>query len=91
MATIAAFAMRVEASALPNATLQVHGGTIEVEFADCNFDLPRKALLDRVAQAASAVSTYYGRFPAPHYRMLIVPFEGRRGVLAGTTWGFEPC
>jgi hypothetical protein len=88
MVVIAAFAMRVEASALPNATFQVHGGTIEVDFADGNFDLPRKALLDRVAQAASAVSTYYGRFPVPHYRMLIVPIAGRRGVLTGTTWGF---
>ena len=85
---IAAFAVRVEASALPNATLQVRGGTIDVEFAEGKFDLPRKALLDRVTRAANAVSTYYGHFPVPHYRMLIVPIEGRRGVLTGTTWGF---
>ena len=87
---IIALAMRVEASTtLPDATLQVRGGTIEVEFAEGNFDLPRQALLDRVTRAASAVSTYYGRFPVPHYRMLIVPIEGRRGVLTGTTWGFD--
>jgi hypothetical protein len=85
---IAIFAARAEASALQNATLQVRGGTIEVEFAEGNFDLPRQALLDRVTRAATAVSTYYGRFPVVHYRMLIVPVEGRRGVLTGTTWGF---
>ena len=78
---IAAFAIRVKASTIPNATLQVRGGTIDVEFAEGNFDLPRKALLDRVTQAADAVSTYYGHFPVPHYRVLIVPIEGRRGVL----------
>jgi hypothetical protein len=86
---ITGFAIRVDASTLPSATLQVGGAAIEVEFAEGSFDLPQSALLDRVTQAASAVSTYYGRFPAPHYRMLIVPIEGRRGVLGGTTWGFS--
>jgi hypothetical protein len=80
--------MRVEASTLPTATLQIGGAAIQVEFAEGNFDLPRTALLDRVTRAACAVSIYYGRFPVPRYRLLIVPIVGRRGVLTGTTWGF---
>jgi hypothetical protein len=68
--------------------LQIGGAAIQVEFAEGNFDLPRTALLDRITRAACAVSTYYGRFPVPHYRLLIVPIAGRRGVLTGTTWGF---
>ena len=83
-----ALPIRVEASELPNATLKLRGGIIDVEFAEGNFDLPRKAFLDRVTEAANAVSTYYGQFPMPRYRMLIVPIAGRRGVLTGTTWGY---
>ena len=78
----------VSAAEASAATVPVTGGAIQVEFADGSFDLPRKVLLDRIAQSACAVSTYYGRFPAPKYRMLIVPISGQHGVLGGTTWGF---
>ena len=40
--------------------------TIEVDFAEGPFDLPKSAILARIATAASAVATYYGRFPARH-------------------------
>ena len=68
--------------------LPVPGGAIEIQFADGQFDLPQKVLLAHIARSACAVSDYYGHFPAPHYRMLIVPVAGRRGVLSGTTWGY---
>jgi len=86
---IAIGAIAVSARASPPATakLQVRGTVIEVEFAQGDLDLPRKTLLDHVAKAACAVSTYYGRFPADRYRLLIVPMAQRRGVLSGTTWG----
>jgi len=86
--SVAIFATEADSSALPNATLQVGGGEIKVEFAEGKFDLSTQALLDHIERAARAVSTYYGRFPACQYRLLIVPISGRGGVLTGTTWGF---
>jgi len=88
VAVISISATARAASALPAATLPVRGGMIEVQFAQGNFDLPQKAILDHVARAACAVTTYYGRFPAEHYLLVIVPVAGRRGVLSETTWGF---
>ena len=85
---VCVFATRAEGGSLPSATLPIGGGSIEVNFGDGDFDLPREVLLDHIAQAACAVSTYYGHFPVPHYRLLIVPVADRRGVLTGTTWGF---
>jgi hypothetical protein len=37
--------------------------------------------------AARAVATYYGIFPVPRVRVLIVPVTDRSGVVQGTTWG----
>lgn len=88
MLVLATGAIRAEASALPPAILRVGGGTIDVEFGDGRFDLPRAALLNHITRAACAVSTYYGHFPAPRNRLLLVPVPGRRGVITGTTWGF---
>ena len=83
----AVLATGIEAAMLTDASLQICGDAIDVEFGKGTFDLPQKALLDRVAQAASAVAIYYGRLPADHYRIVLVPIAGRRGVLGGTTWG----
>ena len=88
MVVTAAFAVRLEASTRQNAILHEDGATIEVEFSQGNFDLPRSALLNHIQRAACAVSMYYGRFPAPNYRIVIMPVAGWRGVLTGTTWGF---
>ena len=33
------------------------------------------------------MATYYGQFPVPRERILVVFAEGRRGVGGGTTWG----
>lgn len=88
IAAINTLAMRVEASTMKSTTLRVQGGAIDVEFAEGNLDLTRTAVLNRVTRAACAVSIYYGRFPAPRYRLIIVPVVGRRGILSGTTWGY---
>ena len=37
--------------------------------------------------AASAITTYYGRFPVERARVLIVPVPDRSGIVQGTTWG----
>lgn len=67
--------------------VEVSGGVIWVAFAPGDFGLPREALLGWVRRAASAVTAYYGRFPARTTRLLIVPRPGR-GVSGGKTWSY---
>src|ERR1039458_2484394 len=61
--------------------------TLEVDFAEGPLDLPRQAVLARIATAASAVATYFGRFPVSSARVLVIPVAGPHGVVQGTTWG----
>lgn len=67
--------------------LTAGGATIQVDFTAGSFDLGENAILDHLRVAADAVAKYYGRFPVPRQRVLIIPVEGRAGVLQGTTWG----
>ncbi len=67
--------------------IKVGDSTLQVDFAEGALDLPKSAFLDHVAAAASAVATYYRRFPVASDRILIIPVAGRKGVLQGTTWG----
>ncbi|HEY2857994.1 MAG TPA: hypothetical protein VGJ21_06230 [Terracidiphilus sp.] len=67
--------------------LNVPGGVIQVDFVPGSFDLGDDAILNHVRMAANAVVTYYGRFPVARDRVLVVPVDGRAGVLQGTTWG----
>jgi hypothetical protein len=60
---------------------------LEVDFADGPLDLPISAIVARIATAASAVATYYGRFPVATARVLVIPVPDRHGVVQGTTWG----
>jgi hypothetical protein len=98
-----ATALVLAASALPQTTGQQHehgnipvaatyqikvgDSTLQVDFAEGPLDLPKETILAHVASAASAVATYYGRFPVPRARILLVPVPDRHGVLQGTTWG----
>lgn len=68
-------------------TLKIGDSTIQVDFAAGDLDLAPAQLLPWVQRAAQAVRVYYGKFPVPRARVLIVPVAGRRGVLQGTTWG----
>lgn len=67
--------------------LKVGGATLQVDFAPGPLDLGEGPVLRHVRMAAEAVTAYYGHFPVPRARVLIVPVEGRAGVLQGTTWG----
>jgi len=60
---------------------------LQVDIGEGSLDLPKDAILAHVAAAASAVSTYYGRFPVGSARILLIPVAGRHGILQGTTWG----
>jgi hypothetical protein len=67
--------------------LHIGGATLRVDFAAGAMDLPVDTLMQHVQAAASAVATYYGRFPVPRARLLIIPVAGKHGVFNGTTWG----
>lgn len=67
--------------------IKAGGAVIQVDFARGDLDLSRDVLMAHIRAAVSAINTYYGRFPVPKARMLIIPAEGRDGVLQGTTWG----
>ncbi|HLY43623.1 MAG TPA: hypothetical protein VKR52_20585 [Terracidiphilus sp.] len=70
-------------------TLSIGGGTIEVDFAKGPpLDLTNDQVMQHIRMAATAVATYYGRFPLSHDRILVIPVEGeRREAIQGTTWG----
>ena len=72
----------------PKTDLDVPQGIIHVGFAPGDTVLPRKKILDWVKKSATAVSTYYGRFPVKSLRLLLVPVDGSR-VRGGTTWGYR--
>src|SRR5579871_2831074 len=63
----------------PPDRLQVGGADLEVRFGGARLDLPRKDLLDWVNGSATAVARYFGRFPVPKARLLILSREGRSG------------
>ena len=60
---------------------------IQVDFATGAMDLPHQTVLDHIGAAISAITAYYGRFPVARARLLIIPAEGRHGIMQGTTWG----
>jgi hypothetical protein len=75
-------------------TFRIAGSTIQVDFAPADpasasspFDLTTPQVMQWIENAATSVATYYGRFPVPRDRILIVPAIDRRGVMQGTTWG----
>jgi hypothetical protein len=68
-------------------SLDAGGATLQIDFAAGALDLPKATIIDRIRTAAETVAFYYGHFPVPRVRILIVPVAGRRGVLQGTTWG----
>lgn len=67
--------------------LAIGGATIQLDIAQGPLDLPPAAIVQWVQKAATAVTEYYGHFPVPRVRVLIVPVADREGVLQGTTWG----
>jgi hypothetical protein len=65
----------------------IAGSTLQVDFAPGSLDLPTPQIMDWVERAATAVATYYGRFPVPRDRILVQPIHDRAWVMHGTTWG----
>jgi hypothetical protein len=67
-------------------TLTIANATIQLDFGEGDLDLSREAIASWVRRAAEAVAKYYGRFPVPNTRILVLPASGS-GVRNGTTWG----
>ena len=68
--------------------LKVGGAVLQVDIATGALDLPKETLVAHIQTAAEAVTTFYGRFPVQHARVLVIPMEGRSGGdVGGTTWG----
>jgi hypothetical protein len=67
--------------------LKIGGATLEVDFAAGQLDLPQVGIMTHIQAAATAVATYYGRFPVNRARILIVPIPDGHGIGHGTTWG----
>ena len=68
-------------------TLNIGGGALQVDFATGALDLTPAQIIPWIQRAAQAVTVYYGRFPVPRVRILVIPTLDRAGVLQGTTWG----
>ena len=76
------------ASAQENAQLKIGGGTIDISF-DPQPSAPfRQLVLDWIATAARAVTTYYTKFPVPHVA-IAVSFHDGEGVDSGRAFGWE--
>lgn len=72
-------------SRAPDISIAVDGGTIDVVFADGAPGLDRMAVTDWIRTSAKAVSTYFGRFPVFHVRLLVASTDGRS--INGMTFG----
>jgi hypothetical protein len=70
---------------LPDTSLSVDGGTIDLVFADGAPGLDRTLITDWIRTSAKAVSTYFGGFPVSHVRLMVIADNGRS--INGTTFG----
>jgi hypothetical protein len=70
-----------------NVRLSIGAAVLRVVFADGAPGLDQNVAIGWVREAAEAVTAYFGRFPVPHYGLLIVTSPGEK-IVTGTTWGF---
>lgn len=73
---------------LDAASLKVDGAILKIGFAPGAFTLSNARILSWIKTSAKAVSVYYGGFPVPEAKILIVPIAGR-GVRGGTAFGYR--
>lgn len=74
-----------ELSATP---LHIGGATLKIAFAPGSLNVDHHRILEWLKTSAQAVATYYGRFPVPTARILIVPVDGE-GVEGGQAFGYR--
>ena len=69
-------------------TLIVGGSHIDITVDDGKDNVPQADLIAWIQAAAESVAGYYGRFPATHLTLRIMPFSGH-GVRHGMTFGMR--
>jgi hypothetical protein len=79
-----------DAQARDNAQLKIGGGTSNISFNPAPSEELRKLVLDWIATAARAVTTYYTKLPVPEVT-IEVNFHDGRGVNSGRAFGSEPA
>src|SRR5271156_1929249 len=67
-------------------TIMTPGGRIDVFVSGEGGAVTQEDLIGWVSAASKSVSTYFGRYPAPHVEVRITTAEGR-GVRHGRTFG----
>src|SRR5271168_3834829 len=72
----------------PHTRLTIGGGVIDVVFADGADGLDRARVLAWIRTSATAVTTYFGRFPVSHVGLLVIADDGDK-IGSGTTYGFD--
>ncbi len=73
---------------LPATPINVGGGTLSIAFAPGELSLPRSAVVAWLERSATAVSTYFGKFPVASARILIVPTSGH-GTQGSQAFGYH--
>ena len=91
VALISIWAMSYAPAETPNqlskSTIEVGGGKIDVTCDDNGLQVTCATMLDWVRTSAKAVTMYYGRFPVGSLALKIMPANGGRGGIHGTTFG----
>ena len=72
----------------PHQSIVIGGGTLDVVFADGARGLDRDRVMAWIGKSATAVTTYFGRFPVRHVGLLVIAEDGGH-VGPGTTYGFD--
>ena len=67
--------------------VKIGNSTLQIDFGPGDFDLKQDDIVRWIETAGQAVAAYFGRFPVPRARVLVLPIAGEKGVLTGTTWG----
>lgn len=82
------FGLCVSANAQGNSQLQIGGATIDITLESTPPEDLHKLVLNWIATAARAVTTYYAKFPVPHVG-IAVNFHDGEGINSGHAFGWE--
>ena len=75
---------------MPFDSVQIGDALIRVVFGPGAFDLPRQRIVHFVRQSAHTVALYFGRFPAPAARLLVLNTTSPgRPIRSGTAFGYQ--
>lgn len=72
---------------VPDLKLMVGNGDISIVIAGDPSPLNKRRIEDWIRRSATAVSTYFDRFPVDRWGLLVIPEDGGR-VGPATTWGY---